>query len=117
MTNGGVWGFEERKFELGYFSGSGGKFNYIVVALQFVTCDKIKRENERKKNTRMKSKGTIGRTNPFFFFSNTIPSPHRRSLDPLLPPFFYFDTAFARSHPIATLKITCVIFFLFYFCV
>jgi hypothetical protein len=52
-----------------------------------------------------------------FFFSNTIPSPHRRSLDPLLPPFFYFDTAFARSHPIATLKITCVIFFLFYFCV
>lgn len=59
MTNGGVWGFEERKFELGYFSGSGGKFNYIVVALQFVTCDKIKRENERKK----KHKNEIKRYN------------------------------------------------------
>ncbi len=76
---------------------------------------RLKGRMKEKKNTRMKSKGTIGRTNPFFFFSNTIPSPHRRSLDPLLPPFFYFDTAFARSHPIATLKITCVIFFCFTF--
>lgn len=63
MTNGGVWGFEERKFELGYFSGSGGKFNYIVVALQFVTCDKNERRWEKK---RMKSKVQL--VEPIFFF-------------------------------------------------
>lgn len=63
----------------------------------------------------MKSKGTIGRTNPFFFLVIQFPPPID---DPLIlfgPPFFYFDTAFARSHPIATLKITCVIFFCFTF--
>lgn len=46
-------------------SGSGGKFNYIVVALQFVTCDKNERRWGKKKN---EIKGTIGRTNLFFCF-------------------------------------------------
>ena len=119
MTNGGVWGFEERKFELGYFSGSRGKFNYIVVALQFVTCDKIKgrlKEDKEKKNKHKNEiKGTIGRTN--LFFSNTIPSPHRRSLDPLLPPFFFISIQHPHEAIRLQLKITCVIFFVFLLCV
>lgn len=56
----GLGGSKKENPNSAIFQDQEGSFNYIVVALQFVTCDKNKRENERqkkeRKNTRMKSK-------------------------------------------------------------
>ena len=106
MTNGGVFGgLEERKIELGYLrirrevlTTPSSLYNSSLVI--------IKREEimTKKKNARNEIKGK----NQSFPFSNTIPSPIDDPSILSAPP--YFDTAFARSHPIATLKITWVIF-------
>ena len=56
MTNGGVRGFEERKFELGYFSGSGGKLttssslysSSLVIRIKGRMKDKKKKEKTQE---------------------------------------------------------------------
>lgn len=68
MTNGGVWGSKKEKSNSA-IKGSGQKFNYKVVALQFVTCDKKKEEWKKKHKNEIKGK------NPSFLYSNTIPFP------------------------------------------
>ena len=100
----GFWGARRKKNRTRLFKDQEGSFNYTVVALQFVTCDNKKGRNHDKKNARNEIKGK----NQSFPFSNTISSPIDDPSILSAPP--YFDTAFARSHPIATLKITWVIF-------
>ena len=116
MTNGGGLGGRGSKKEnsnSAIFQNQEGSFNYIVVALQFVICDKNKWEiDRREKNSEIKC--TIGITN-HTFLSNTIPPPVD---DPSI--LFYIPFLFRYSHsheaiPIATLKITCN-FFLFFLC-
>ena len=94
MTNGGVRGFEERKFELGYFSGSGGKLTTSSSLYSSSLVIRIKgrmKEDKKKerKNTRMKSKVQLVEPILSFLVIQFLP-PIDDPLILLLPPFFFF---------------------------
>jgi hypothetical protein len=89
----GLGGSKKENPNSAIFQDQERSFNYIVVALQFVTCDKNKRENERRQKKRKKKhkneiKGTIGRTNPFSFLVIQFPPPIDDPLILLLPLLF-----------------------------
>lgn len=51
----GLGGSKKENPNSAIFQDQEGSFNYIVVALQFVTCDKNKRENERRQKKKEKT--------------------------------------------------------------